>query len=79
MGETMPPNEITVELSAVTGVTKDNFEEVVKKVEELFGKELEESGLGLLGIWPPDMSPEEQAKQFKEKDEIQLYFFKVRN
>lgn len=72
--------EITVELTSVKGVTKDNFEDVVKSVERLFGPDLQEAYGDMMeaSVWPPDCSPEEQKKAFAEKDEIQLFFLKVR-
>jgi len=72
--------EITIELSSVTGVTKDNFDKIVTKLEEMFSPALDEAHGDMIGtsIWPPDMSPEEQRKGLEEKDEITVFFFKVR-
>jgi len=71
--------EITVELTSVSGVTPDNFDDVVKKVDELFGPKLQEvcGDMGV-SVWPPDLDPEEQKKQFENKKEIQLFFMKIR-
>lgn len=75
--------EITLEMSSVTGVNKDNFDKIVAKLEEMFGKDMEEAVYDIEdiidpSIWPPDMSPNEQRKGLEENEEIALQFFKVR-
>jgi len=78
--EGKPAKEITVELTSVTGVTKDNFEEIVEKTEALFGPKLQEAYGDTMeaSVWPPSLSPDEQRKQFEEKDEFRLFFMKVK-
>lgn len=68
--------EITTELTSVTGVTKNNFNQIVDKIEELFGNKLREMIGEELSVWVPDI--EEQKEKFKESDIIQLFFIKVR-
>jgi len=72
--------EITLELSSVSGVTKDNYEELVSKLEAMFGKEVKEAVGDFMdgSIWPDGMSPDEQRKGLEDNDEIVLSFFKVR-
>lgn len=74
--------EITLELSNVTGVNKNNFDAIITKLEESFGAEIKAT-LGdlddkFISIWPPDMSPDEQRKGLEENDEIIIQFLKVR-
>jgi hypothetical protein len=69
-------NEVTVELTNVTGVTKDNIDAVVSRIEEMacqgdFAAYFEDKD-----IWVPSL--EEQKKQFDEKDEITLFFLMAR-
>ena len=80
MFEGEPSKEITLELSSVTGVTKDNFDKIVIKLEEMFGKDIKEAIGDIMesSIWPPDMSPEEQRKGLEKSDEIILQFLKLR-
>lgn len=69
--------EITTELTSVTGVTKDNFDQIVNKIEELFGQKLKEiTDDEEFSIWIPDI--EEQKIKLEESDTIQLFFMKVR-
>lgn len=81
MFEGKPSKEITLELSSVTGVTEENFDLIVAKLEEMFGKDIKEAVGDIMesSIWPPDMSPEEQRKGLEKSDEITLQFLKVRN
>jgi hypothetical protein len=74
MGEFM--KEVTVELQSVTGVNAENFDDVVKKLEELFSKDVEAAGLD--SIWPPDMEPENQRKSLDKDKEMTLVFMKMR-
>jgi len=67
-------NEYTVELTSVHDVTKDNFDAVVAKLEELYGNTVTAKASG--GIWM--ISPEEQKKKLEEKDTIKLFFLKER-
>jgi len=77
-----PAKEITVELTSVKDVTKDNFDDVVKKVEEMFGPKLQEvyGDMVEASVWLPDMSPEEQRRKQEQdgKEEMVLFFVKVR-
>lgn len=72
--------EITVEFTSVNGVNKENFDAIVKKVEELFGPKMTEVCGGLMdSVWPPDLPPEKQKERLEEEDEIELFFMKVRD
>jgi len=75
--------EITLEMSSVTGVNKDNFDKIVAKLEEMFGKDIEEAVRDIEdiikpSIWPDGESPDEQRKGLEDSDEIILHFLKVR-
>lgn len=75
-----PTREITLELSSVTGVNKDNFDNIISKLEEMFAKDVEEAVGDFMNssIWPDGLSPDEQRKGLEDKDEITLSFLKVR-
>jgi hypothetical protein len=75
--------EVTLELNNVTGVNKGNVDAVAAKLEEMYAAEIKATigadlGGAFASIWPPDQSLEDQKKGLEEKDEIRLWFFKLR-
>ena len=69
--------EITVELTSVHNVTEQNFDDVVKKLDELYGVELRKEMGDDYNMWPSGLSLEEQHKNINESND-KIFFFKLR-